>query len=69
MTVDPIKLRNLCREIARKLTPPRERVDNGNGTYSVVGREFTAKENKILAAHTALWYEQMLDAFGVRDEE
>lgn len=60
-----VNLRKICREIASKLAPPRETLEDG----SKVTREFTPKELRFIGAHADLWYQQICDAMGVEDTE
>jgi len=66
--MDIVKLRAICKEIAKKLTPPKEKVVE-DGKEVTRTREFTPKELRFIGAHADLWYQSICDAMGVEDAE
>lgn len=66
--MDIVKLRTICKEIAKKLTPPRETVVIDNEEVTRL-REFTPKELRFIGAHADLWYQSICDAMGIAFDE
>jgi hypothetical protein len=66
--IDVVKAYRVCKEIASKTKPPREIVVE-DGTEVTRARPFTLKEQRMIAAHEAIWLEMIYDAFGIEAED
>lgn len=61
--MDLNKLRAVCQDICKKTRSPREVNEEGKS----VGRPFTEKELRRIAAHSDLWWSDLCEAFGIEE--